>query len=147
MPLMRGRGVCLFRLLQNPTVDCLIQWPGLWLMICDHGRVFCHCLLCTCLPLQLRARPLSKAQLSLCVRWVSSLPLELSLRILQLWDWRWLKSLEMWFRSSFLETIRLALVISHLGEIFWKEIGKQSISIFKFWYLFTSWGFCEAPMR
>lgn len=76
------------------------------------------------------------------------LPLKLSLRIIQLWNWGWLNSLEMWFHSSFLETIRLAIVISHLGEIFWKEIGKQSISIFEFWwYLFTSWGFCKAPMR
>lgn len=60
--------VCLL-LLQNPTVDCLIQGSGLWLKICDHSQVFCHCLLCTCLPLQLQAWPLSKAQLSLYMQW------------------------------------------------------------------------------
>lgn len=140
--------VCLLHLPQNPPVNSLMWWPGLWLRICDHSEVFRPCFLGTCLPLWFGAWPLPKAQLSLCVQWPSSPPLQLNLRIIQFRYWRWLNSLEMWFHSSFLETIRLAIVISHLGEIFWKEIGKQSVSIFKlWWYLFTSWGFCEAPMR
>lgn len=134
--------------LSAPPPPSLMRWPGLWLGICDHSQVFGACFLGTCLPLWFAAWPLPKAQPALCVQWPSSPPLQLNLRVIQFQYWRWLNSLEMWFHSSFLETIRLAIVISHLGEIFWKEIGKQSVSIFEFWwYLFTSWGFCEAPMR
>ena len=128
MPLTGGGGkktlkftkseVCLLHLPPNPPVNSLMRWPGLWLRICDHSQVFCACFLGTCLPLWFAAWPLPKVQLALCAQWPSSPPLQLNLRIIQFQYWRWLNSLEMWFHSSFLETIRLAIVISHLGEIF-----------------------------
>lgn len=73
--------VCL-PLFHNPAIRSVIQWPGLWLMICSHGQAFCHCPLCTCLaPLPSFKPDLSGRLCSLCVQWAASLTPKLHPRL------------------------------------------------------------------
>lgn len=105
------------------------------------------CFLVPAYPSWFAAWPLPKAQPALCVQWPSSPPLQLNLRVIQFQYWRWLNSLEMWFHSSFLETDRLAIVISHLGKFLERNWQAKR---FHFRVLMISlylMGFCEAPMR
>lgn len=114
------------------TSPSLMRWPGLWLGIWDYSQCSALASWAPAYPSGLQPDLFPRLSPPLCVQWPSSPPFQLESESYTVPVLRWLNSLEMWFHSSFLETIRPAIVISHLGEILGKKLASKAFPFSSF---------------